>query len=314
MPPELIAGPETASTFARDVDHFYYFMVGLSAFFTFAISAAILFFAIRYRRRSRLQKGQDLYASPWLEVIWSIIPFVLTMVMFFWSAHLFFRYAKAPPGSAEILVTGKQWMWKIQHPNGKREINELHVPAGQPVKLTMTSEDVIHSFFIPAFRTKMDVLPGRYTSMWFHPTKPGKYRLFCAEYCGTEHSKMGGWVYVMTPTEYENWLGGVQAGESLEAAGAKLFTSLGCIACHGGTPGALGPAMAGVFGKKVKLADGSEVVADENYVRESILTPNAKIVEGFLPVMPPFQGMVNETQLIHLIAYIKSIGSAPAAH
>jgi cytochrome c oxidase subunit 2 len=217
----------------------------------------------------------------------------------------------------EILVTGKQWMWKIEHPTGKREINDLHVPLGQNIKLTMTSEDVIHSFYVPAFRAKMDVVPGRYTQLNFQPTKTGKYHIFCAQYCGTEHSRMGGsvgsmggFVYVMKPDEYQQWLKAASAGGPQlppDEAGKALFAAKGCVVCHSGMPGALGPKLAGVWGSKVKLIDGSEVDANEDYIRESILNSQAKIVAGFAPVMPLFKGQLTEEEVMNLIAYIKGL-------
>jgi cytochrome c oxidase subunit 2 len=202
---------------------------------------------------------------------------------------------------------GKQWMWKAQHPLGKSEINMLHVPVNQPVKLIMTSQDVIHSFYIPAFRVKKDVLPGRYTELWFEATKTGEYHLFCAEYCGTEHSQMIGSVVVMEQLEYERWLSGNVAGESMAAAGQRLFEQRGCASCHAGTSDARGPALAGLFGKEVQLEDGRTVTADESYLRESILNPQAKVVAGYSPVMPTFEGQISEEGLLQLVAYIKSL-------
>jgi cytochrome c oxidase subunit 2 len=232
------------------------------------------------------------------------------MVMFGWGSLLFLRNARTPPGSFEIYVVAKQWMWKIQHPEGLREINELHVPTGMPVRLVMTSEDVIHSFYVPAFRVKQDVLPGRYTSMWFQPTRAGKYHLFCAEYCGNQHSAMGGWVYVMEPAEYEKWLSGGSTGESMATTGQGLFERLGCSSCHRSEGGGRGPSLEGLLGKKVQLDSGQAVVADESYIRESILNPRAKIVGGYQPLMPTFQGQVSEEQLLQLVAYLKSLKKA----
>jgi cytochrome c oxidase subunit 2 len=229
------------------------------------------------------------------------------MVMFGWGAVLYVRNAQAPAGTFEIYVVGKQWMWKLQHPEGNREINELHVPIGVPIRLIMTSEDVIHSFYVPAFRIKQDVLPGRYTTMWFQPTRPGKYHLFCAEYCGNQHAGMGGWVYVMEPAEYEKWLTGGSSGESMAASGQALFERLGCNTCHRPEGSGRGPSLVGLLGRQVPLMDGRTVVADEGYVRESILNPRAKILLGFQPLMPTFQGQVSEEQLLQLLAYIKSL-------
>lgn len=312
--------PEQASAFAGDLDKLYMFLVGVSVFFTLAIAIAIVVLALRYHRRKALDRGADVHGSNLLEIVWSVIPLILAMVMFFWAAKLYFTYSKPPEDSMEILVTGKQWMWKIQHPNGKREENVLHVPLGRPVKLTMTSEDVIHSFYIPAFRVKADVVPGRYTKLWFTPTREGHYHLFCAEYCGTEHSEMVGYVEVMTPARYEEWLSdtvsvsagavagtGGGGGDAPAAAGEKLFTELGCIACHSGMPGALGPDIKQAYGRERTFVDGSTAFADENYLRNSILNPQSEILQGYAPIMPVFKGMVSEDQLMQLIAYIKSV-------
>jgi cytochrome c oxidase subunit 2 len=239
------------------------------------------------------------------------------MIMFAWGASLYFRFSTAPSHALSLYVVGKQWMWKIQHPEGRREINELHVPVGQPVKLTMTSEDVIHSFFVPAFRMKMDVVPGRYTTTWFEATKAGEYHLFCTEYCGTEHSRMIGRVVVMEPVEYEQWLSGGNGaarapGEAPEVAGARLFQEQRCMTCHGGPIGGmvLGPPLAGLFGTPVKLRNGETVIADESYIRESILNPTAKLVAGYQPLMPTYQGQISEEGVLQLIAYIRSLGQA----
>ncbi len=242
-----------------------------------------------------------------------MIPLVIVLVMFGWGVKVFFAQSDPPSNAVEYFVTAKQWMWKVQHPSGKREINELHVPVGQPIKLTMISEDVIHAFFVPAFRIKADVLPGRYTTLWFQATRPGQYHLFCAEYCGTEHSKMGGTVYVMDPADYEAWLAQGPPGSGPGASGEELFASLACVTCHRAGVRARGPNLAGVFGSTVQLADGRTVVADESYVRESILDPKAKVVAGFQPVMPSFQGQVTEDQLLQLVQYVKSLGKEAAA-
>jgi cytochrome c oxidase subunit 2 len=234
--------------------------------------------------------------------------------MFGWGAKVFFDAYRPPKGAMEIYVVGKQWMWKAQHMDGQREINELHVPVGRPVKLTMGSEDVLHSFYIPAFRVKADVIPGRYNVLWFTPTKPGRYHLFCAEYCGTRHSGMIGWVEVMEPNDYQAWLAGGRASDSPAAAGEKLFQDLVCISCHRDDAQARAPQLKGLFGHTVRLQGGATVVADEAYIRESIVNPQAKVVDGFQPIMPTFQGLVTEEQLLQLIAYVRSLGEvAPPA-
>lgn len=305
--------PEAASEIAPQVDLLYIFLIAVSVFFTIGIGIAILFFAVKYRRTSEDAVGHPVHGSTALEITWSVIPLILVMIMFFWGADIFFKIKSPPADAMEILVTGKQWMWKLQHPTGQREINNLHIPLGQPIKLTMTSEDVIHSFFVPAFRVKQDVVPGRYTQLWFTPTKTGVYHLFCAEYCGTEHSMMGGFVYVLSPGDYEAWLSGGAGAETPAEAGERLFTSLGCVTCHHGKAGAQGPNLAGVFGTPQPLDNGTTVVANEDYVRESILDPQSKIVKGFGKVMPTYAGMVTDAQLLNLIAYVKSIGGGGAA-
>ena len=237
-----------------------------------------------------------------------MIPFGLTKVMFTWGAAVFFKMSRPPADAIPINVVGKQWMWKLQHMEGQREINELHIPVGRAVKLTMTSEDVIHSFFVPAFRTKQDVVPGRYSTTWFQPTKPGKYHLFCAEFCGNRHSAMIGWVYVMEPQDYQNWLSGGAPTGSLADSGQKLFQDLACANCHKPDGSGRCPSLAGLLGSTVQLAGGGTVKADEAYIRESILQPSAKVVAGYQPVMPTFQGLVTEEGVLQLVEYIKSLG------
>jgi len=303
--------PEQASTIAPEVDHLLYFLLTVAVFFTLLIFGAILCFAIRYRRRSEYELPREMHPGITLEIVWTVIPFGLTMVMFTWGASVYFDQSRPPDDALQIYAVGKQWMWKLQHVEGQREINELHIPLGRAVRLTMTSEDVIHSFFVPAFRTKQDVVPGRYVTTWFEPTKPGKYHLFCAEYCGTKHSGMIGWVYVMEPQDYQNWLSGGAPEGSLAANGAGLFKQLACDNCHKTDNSGRCPNLTGLFGNTVQLAGGGTVKADEAYIRESILHPQAKIVLGYDPVMPTFQGLITEEQVLQLIEYIKSIGPKP---
>src|SRR4051812_13683565 len=303
--------PEQASNFAPEVDQLLFFLLIVSIFFTVVIFGAIFYFAVRYRRRSDYELPHSQHTGMALEIIWSVIPFGLTMIMFGWGASIFFRESRPPDDAMNINVVGKQWMWKLQHMEGQREINELHIPLGRAVRLKMTSEDVIHSFYVPVFRVKQDVLPGRYTQMWFHPTKPGKYHLFCAEYCGTKHSGMIGWVYVMEPQEYEAWLSGGAGEGTLAARGDKLFQDLACANCHKNNGSGRGPTLQGVYGSTVELDGGQKVVADDDYLRESILSPQAKIVKGYQPIMPTFQGLVTEDQLLQLIEYVKSVGKKP---
>ncbi len=294
---------------AGRVDSLFFFLIGVSVFFASLIFFLVIYFAIKYRRRSEDERPQRIVGSIWLETFWTVVPLGLTMIMFIWGARLFFVTNDPPSNAMEIDVVGRQWMWKIQHPEGRREINELHVPVGRPVKLRMTSEDVIHDFFIPAFRVKKDVLPGRYTTLWFEATKPGDYHLFCAQYCGLQHAGMIGHVIVMTPTDYENWLSGGATGISTADTGGKLFQRLGCDTCHLPNGGGRGPSLAGIFGKTVKLQGGQTVVADENYIRESILDPQAKIVAGYQPIMPTFKGLIGEDGILQIVAYIQSLKS-----
>ena len=303
--------PESASTLSGDVDALYFYLSGVTLFFTLLIGGAIIFFVIRYRRRNAFEIPRPIEGSTKLETFWSVIPLLIAMSFFFWGASVFYRQYRPPANALEVYVVGKQWMWKFQHPTGQREINELHVPVGRKVKLIMTTEDVIHDLFVPVFRIKTDVVPGKYTTEWFEATKPGRYHFFCAEYCGMNHSGMGGWVVVMEPTEFENWLSGNANQMSPAAAGQQMFESLGCASCHGANgEGGRGPALLGLAGGNVTLNNGQTVRADEAYIRESILNPQAKIVTGFGPIMPTFQGQVNEEQLLQVVAYIKSLSTA----
>jgi cytochrome c oxidase subunit II len=299
--------PEQASTMASRVDALYFFLIAVGTVFTGLIFLLLFYFVIKYRRRAETEQPLPFVGSLRLELVWTIIPLGLTMGIFVWGASLFFTTMHPPKDAMEVYVVGKQWMWYFQHAEGVREINELHVPVGRPVKLIMTSQDVIHSFYVPAFRAKMDVVPGRYTTTWFEATKTGDYHLFCAEYCGTMHAGMGGWVSVMTPTQYEQWLGGGNVGEPMAMAGGRLFEQLGCATCHRGDAGGLGPVLRGLFGKTVELQSGERVIADERYIRDSILNPRAQIVAGYPPIMPPFEGQISEEGLLQIIAYIKSL-------
>ncbi len=296
---------------APRVDAFYLFLVGLTAFFSILIALTVIFYFVKYRRRSPDQVGTRIEGGMALEITWSVIPLLITMVIFGWSTNLFFAFTRPPAETLNIYVVGKQWMWKFQHLNGQREINELHVPVGRNVKLIMTSEDVIHDVFVPAFRVKADVLPGRYTHMWFNPTKPGRYHLFCAEYCGTKHSGMIGEVVVQEPAEYEAWLATGRAEGSLASAGGKLFQDLACNTCHRPDAVGRGPVLQGLFGRQITLGDGGRQTVDEAYLRESILTPNMKLTQGFQPVMPAYQGLVTEEGVLQLIEYVKSLGTQP---
>ncbi len=321
--------PETASTFAEKLDPLYATLWLLTIVFTVLVLSLVGIFAIRYRRGSLADRSRPVDHDTRIELVWSIIPMLLGLAVFVWAAKLYVEvYAQPPRNAKEVFIIGKQWMWHLQHMNGVRENNELHLPVGQPVKLTLISQDVIHAFYIPAFRIKRDVNPGRYTSVWFTPTKPGKYRLFCTEYCGTQHSLMGGWVYVMPRQEFQRWYetGGAEGGVSerggtsaqglggMAVAGASLFQSQGCVSCHAG-PGGPGraPTLVGVFGKPQPLENGRSEIADEGYIRESILNPRAQIVRSYQPIMPVYQGLLSEEQVLQLTAYIKALGDPKGA-
>ena len=300
--------PEQASTFAWHVDALYFFILAVTLFFGLGSAAVIFFFAVKYREKEKFTKGADIHGSMVLEFTWTIIPFVIAMGMFVGGAYVFYELYRPPTDTMDVYVVGKQWMWKFQHETGQREINELHIPVGRKVKMIMTTEDVIHDVYIPAFRTKADVVPGRYSYLWFEATKPGKYHLFCAEYCGLNHSGMGGYVYVMPQGEFDNWLGGNTAGLTPVEAGKDLFENkLGCASCHAGGPQQRGAKLEGLYNTEVKLVGGQTVKADDEYIRNSILNPQSQIVEGYQPIMPTFKGQVTEEQLVSLVAYIKSL-------
>jgi len=298
--------PARASTTAGSVDALFIFLVALCTLMSVAIFATIVVFAVQYRRRKGVV-AEQIEGSTALEITWSIIPLGIFIMIFIWGAVIYFKERTPPRGATEVYVVAKQWMWKLQHEEGRREINELHIPVGRDVKLILTSQDVIHSFYVPAFRIKQDVLPGRYTTAWFHPTKAGTYHLFCAEYCGSQHSGMIGQVVVLEPAQYQAWLSGGGATGTLASNGQNMFLQLGCSTCHRADTQGRGPSLVGLFGKPVQLEDGRVVTADENYIRESILAPGSKVVSGFKPIMPVFQGLVNEEQLNALVAYVKSL-------
>jgi cytochrome c oxidase subunit 2 len=298
--------PQAASTEADSVDALFIFLLSLCGFVGLLVITLIIYFAVRYRRRSEDQLALSAGTVRWMEWTWTIMPVIIFTGIFLWGVKLYFAAIRPPPDAIEINVVGKQWMWKFQHPEGQREIDELHVPVGRPVRLRMISQDVIHSFFVPDFRLHRDVLPGRYLQAWFEATKPGRYHLFCSQYCGTDHSGMVGYVYVMEPADYQRWLTGGGEG-SLASQGQKLFRQLACNTCHTGDSTARGPVLDGLYGRSVQLQDGSTATANESYLRESILDPRAKIVAGFQPIMPTFQNQVDEEQVLELIEYVKSL-------
>jgi len=314
MLPNAPLFPPRASEMAQDIDLLFFFSLGVLVFFSTLIAVLIFYFMTRYHRRSPGQVGKEPQGNTLLlEAAWIIVPLCIALTMFTWGARIYFAAARPPSDARQFYVIGKQWMWKIEHPSGKREINELHVPRGVPIKLKLTSEDVIHSFFIPAMRVKTDVIPGKYTSMWFNADTVGTYHLFCTQYCGAEHSRMVGRVVVMEPTEYELWIGGKTGSGLVEGAstGEDLFVAKACNTCHRPDTTARAPMLWGLFGKTVHLQDGSTATVDETYIRESILNPAAKIVAGYQPIMPTFRGQLSEEEIIQLIRFVQSL-KAPA--
>ena len=294
---------------AGRVDQLYWFITAVTAFFGILVTVLVVYFAVKYRTDDPKAVGARITGSIPLELAWSIIPFIISIVIFVWAADVFFALYRPPDQSLEIYSTGKRWMWKFQHLDGKSEINELHVPLGRPVKITFTSEDVLHSLYFPAFRTKADAIPGRYSSVWFTATKVGEYHIFCAEYCGTKHSGMIGRVTVMEPAAYQSWLAGGTEGP-LSVRGERLFNEFACNTCHVADGTGRAPSLVNKFGTQETLADGSRVTIDEGYVRESILNPQSKIVNGYQPLMPTFQGLVNEESVMALVEYVKSLQSS----
>jgi len=304
--------PPQSSTLAPQTDHLLYYLLALSGVMTVLIAGLILWFSIRYRRRPGNEQATQVLGSNRLELGWTVVPLVIFLFTYAWGASVYFWAFTPPPDALQVYGIGKQWMWKFQHLSGQREIDELHVPVGRPVKVLLTSQDVIHSFYVPAFRVKQDALPGRYTESWFEATEPGTFHLFCAEYCGTLHSHMIGSVVALEPAAFEQWLAG-GATQSPAQRGLKLFQDLGCETCHRADALARAPDLTGLFGRHVRLQNGAVVTADEAYVRESILDPAAKVVQGYEPIMPTFRGLVTEEGIVDLIEYLKSLGGAEKA-
>ncbi|MCU1323088.1 MAG: cytochrome c oxidase, subunit [Acidobacteriaceae bacterium] len=298
--------PAEASTIAPYTDALYFFLLAITVVGMAVVGALVVGFSIRYRKEKHPVAIQ-VEGSTLLEATWTIIPLALFLVTFVWGALLYFRIYNPPTNSMNIYVVGKQWMWKAEHPGGQHEINALHVPMGRPVQLTMISQDVFHSFSIPDFRVKREVIPGRYSTVWFEATAPGTYHIFCTQYCGTKHSEMIGEVTVLTPDDYTKWTEGSTSGMSLAQNGERLFASMGCNSCHSGNAAARGPNLSGVFGSKLQLANGSEVLVNEAYLRDAILNPSQHVTAGYAPIMPTYQGQVSEDGLIDLVEYIKGL-------
>lgn len=301
--------PEAASKVAEQTDNLYWGLICLSALVVLVVGAPMLYFLFKYRHGKTADRTPVELPETKMEVSWTILPMLIMMCFYVWGAKHYFTIERPPPNAMDIDVVGKQWMWKVQHPEGNREINELHVPLGRIVKLTMTSQDVIHSFFLPEFRIKQDVVPGRYTTEWFQPRELGTFHLFCSEYCGTQHSGMVGKLIVMKPADYERWLVSGQPGSTLVQEGERLFREVGCSGCHSGNSIVRAPPLEGLFGKPVPLNSGEVVTADEGYIRDSILFPAKQITGGYTNDMPSFQGRLSEEQLFQLLSYIKSLGS-----
>ncbi|HEY1604942.1 MAG TPA: cytochrome c oxidase subunit II [Allosphingosinicella sp.] len=300
--------PARAGAYAGQWDKLFIGLLILAFLTAGLVIFLLILYAARYRHGSKADRSNRTRKSWRFEVSWTIASLLIFLILGAWGAHLFVRLYQPPANALQIFVVGKQWMWKAQHPGGQREINELHVPAGRDVRLVMASQDVIHSFFIPALRIKQDVVPGRYESLWFRADKPGRYHLFCAEYCGTDHARMGGWVTVMASRDFARWLSDQGGQPSLAAQGAALFRRYGCSGCHGQSGAVRAPRLEGLFGGPVPLSDGSVVIADDRYVRDSILLPKAQIAAGYQPIMPSFAGQIGEDDLAKLVAYIESLG------
>ncbi|TCM14377.1 cytochrome c oxidase subunit 2 [Novosphingobium sp. PhB165] len=305
--------PPQASHHAEQVDLLIGSFGAMVWLLTLPVFVLMTWFTIRYRRSHQVNRQHAPTHNLWVELGWSVIPFLLTLGFYVWATMLFFDIHRPPPDAMTIHVVAKQWMWKYQHPEGAREINDLHVPAGEPVELVMTSEDVIHSFFVPGLRIKQDLVPGRYTSLWFNASRPGRYALRCAEFCGTDHSVMGGNLIVLQPQDYAAWLsrsadGGLDG--TLAETGATLFRQMGCSGCHAAASPVRAPALGGIFGRPVALSDGRTVIADEQYLSDAILLPNKEIAAGYPSIMPTYGNVLTAEQVNALVAYLKSTHAA----
>lgn len=311
---DFLKWPDVASTNAGRIDFVFNVLNAVSVFFTLLVVACIVYFAFKYRRGAKADRSNAPDEGLAIELTWTIIPALICMGIFGLSSYVYLQNVRTPSGALEIYVVGKQWMWKLQHPEGRWAMNELHIPVGRKVKLTMISEDVIHSFFIPAFRIKQDVIPGRFTTMWFEANKVGQYHLFCAEYCGTKHSGMVGTVHVMEPADYEKWLREGNTKDSMAQRGEKLFRELGCGGCHGPGASVRAPMLTGLYGSSVPLqlpnGDTKVIKADERYIMDSILLPEQEIAAGYKPIMPTYKNQIKAEEVAQLLEYIKSLGAS----
>ncbi|MDB6048737.1 MAG: cytochrome [Pseudomonas sp.] len=300
--------PEQASLYAGQVDRLVIAFTVMMAFFVLPVLVALGVFIYRYRRGRPADRDHRPETNMHVEITWIVLPFIGAMVVFGWSAYLFFQARTPPDDALEVQVTARQWMWKFQHQGGQREINTLHVPARRPVKLTMISEDVIHSLFFPSLRIKQDVLPGRYTMLWFEAQHSGTYEVYCAQFCGSDHASMLARLVVLDPADYQNWLQSSGGHEDLAAQGKTLFRQYGCSGCHASqstTP--IAPPLEGLFGRQVALSDGTHVLADDSYLRDSILLPQKQVVAGYAPIMPTYSNLLDEDAIQRLVAYIRSL-------
>ncbi|HZS85647.1 MAG TPA: cytochrome c oxidase subunit II [Stellaceae bacterium] len=306
--------PDTASNTAVTVNTLAIGLFAVSAFICLVVYALILLFAFRYRRGGSADRSHRVKKSWHWEIGWTSATLIAFLVLFVWGAGAYL-WLYQPPANAgdEIYVVGKQWMWKVEHPGGQREIDALHVPLGRPIRLVLTSQDVIHSFFIPDFRIKHDVLPGQYETMWFTATKKGEFRIECTQFCGTQHAEMGGWVTVMDPADYQRWLNDQGAEPDLARQGEALFRQLGCSGCHGANSTVHAPSLAGIYGKPVQLEGGRSEIVDDRYIHDCIMLPRTERVAGYPPIMPTFAGQIGEEDVLKLVAYIKSLGNPASA-
>ncbi len=308
--------PAPASSMAGTIDNIYFVWIALSAVIAIAIAVLVVLFAIKYRRNSRANRTVPTGAHyeqvmHRIEIAWTVIPLVIFLAMFLWSADAYYESATVPSDAIPVYVVGKQWMWHIEHQGGQREIGELHIPVERSIALVMTSQDVIHSFSIPGFRVKQDILPGRYTTLWFKATRTGDFHWFCTQYCGAAHSRMIGRVFVMEPSDFERWLAMNDAAGSMAARGAARFRQFGCSGCHGPSANVHAPRLEGLFGKSVQLQDGRTVIADERFIRDSVFLPNKDVPANYEPIMPSFRGQIDEEQMLEIIEYLKSLESVP---
>ena len=306
--------PAAASASAAETDQLIWLFTALTLVLVVPIFIGITIFAVRYREGNQVNRKYREDRDRTLEIGWMLIPFVLTLIFFAWGAKMFIVHKNPPPNAMRIEAVGRQWMWKFQHPGGQAEINDLHIPTGEPIMINMISQDVIHSLYIPALRIQMETLPGRYTQFWFNADRPGIYRILCSEFCGTDHSTMVGLLTIMTPADYANWLTQAGSSISLEASGQRLYAQLGCSGCHEGANTARAPTLAGLAGSTVPLEKGGSVIADDAFIRSKILDPDRDKIAGYRQVMPTYKGVIKEDEMNQLVAFIRSgATAAPAA-